>query len=60
MQETELKEYIYNYIKNDKTKSAIMLDGEWGIGKSYFIQNSLAPYIREKKIINVLLFHYME
>jgi len=36
--------YILNYIKNDKTKSAVMLSGSWGTGKSYYIINSLIPF----------------
>lgn len=43
--------YIENYLKNDITKSAIMLTAPWGMGKSYYIQNSLIPYLQkdEKK-----------
>ncbi len=42
-------EFIDNYLTNDKTKSAIMLIGGWGTGKSYYIQNVLKPYLEEKK-----------
>jgi hypothetical protein len=38
--------YILNYIKNDKTKSAVMLSGSWGTGKSYYIINSLIPFLK--------------
>ena len=31
------KELIYNY--------AILIDGEWGCGKTYFIKNTLIPYL---------------
>ena len=41
MNTTELTEYIKNYLENDRTRSAIMLTGEWGCGKSYYIQNIL-------------------
>lgn len=37
-----LAEYIQNYLENDKTHSALMLTGPWGIGKSFFIKNTLA------------------
>ena len=40
---SELTEYIRHYLENDKTKSAIMLSGEWGTGKSHFVQNVLIP-----------------
>ena len=42
-------EFIENYLINDKTKSAIMLIGGWGTGKSYYIQNVLKPYLENKK-----------
>ena len=42
-------EFIENYLINDKTKSAIMLIGGWGTGKSYYIQNVLKPCLEEKK-----------
>lgn len=37
----ELNQYILHYLTEDKTKSAIMLTGPWGTGKSYYIQNEL-------------------
>ena len=42
-------EFIENYLINDKTKSAIMLIGGWGTGKSYYIQNVLKPYLEGKQ-----------
>lgn len=42
MNTEELTAYIKNYLENDKTRSAIMLTGAWGRGKSYYIQNVLA------------------
>lgn len=44
----ELKDYILHYIKKDKTHSAIMLDGEWGTGKSYFIEHELVPFLKNE------------
>ncbi len=32
----ELNRYIKHYIEEDKTLTAIMLTGEWGLGKSYY------------------------
>lgn len=48
MNKDSINEFIKNYIKNYKLKSAIMLSGDWGIGKSYYIENSLAPYLKEQ------------
>ena len=43
-------EFIENYLINDKTKSAIMLIGGWGTGKSFYIQNVLKPYLEESDL----------
>lgn len=42
-------EFIENYLINDKTKSAIMLIGGWGTGKSYYIQNVLKPFLESEQ-----------
>ncbi len=49
MNNNELNEYIKHYIEADKTHSAIMLTGDWGTGKSYYIQKSLIPYLEEEE-----------
>ncbi len=49
MNTTELTEYIKNYLENDRTSSAIMLTGEWGCGKSYYIQNILTTELNNTK-----------
>lgn len=41
MNKDKLTAYIKNYLENDRTRSAIMLTGAWGSGKSYYIQNVL-------------------
>jgi len=60
MLKEDLNDFIYNYIKNTKHKSAIMLDGEWGIGKSFYIENELKDFIFEKdnkyNIITISLY----
>lgn len=59
MNNTEYNAYIKNYLDNDKTKSAIMLIAPWGMGKSYYIQNSLIPYLEEdggKRCVVVSLY----
>lgn len=45
----ELNNYILHYITDDKTKSAIMLTGDWGVGKSYYIQNSLKSFLENEE-----------
>lgn len=55
----QLNNYIENYLNNDKTNSAIMLTGDWGTGKSYYIKNKLIPYIdRENKDTCVVVSLY--
>lgn len=46
----ELNRYIKHYLEEDKTHTAIMLTGEWGSGKTYYVENVLVPFLqREKK-----------
>ena len=59
MNDQEYNLYIENYLRNDKTKSAIMLTAFWGMGKSYYIQNSLIPHLERdgvKKCVVVSLY----
>lgn len=49
MKITELCQCVKHYIQEDKTRSAIMLDGEWGTGKSYFIDTELIPFLAKKE-----------
>lgn len=44
----EMNNFILNYITNDITGRAIMLTGEWGSGKSYYIKNTLKPFLESK------------
>ena len=59
MTDFEYNSYIENYLDNDKTKSAIMLIAPWGMGKSYYIQNSLIPHLEKdggKRCVVVSLY----
>ena len=47
MKNEELNQYILHYLTDDKTNSAIMLTGDWGTGKSYYIQHSLKPFLEK-------------
>lgn len=46
MTEMELNNYIKHYLEEDKTHTAIMLTGEWGSGKTYYVENVLAPFLK--------------
>lgn len=58
----EVKDVFLDYV-NDKTYNyAMMLDGDWGSGKTYFVKKELIPYIEEnkgkeiKKIVYISLY----
>ena len=44
-----MNSFILNYIKNDITGRAIMLTGEWGSGKSYYVKNTLKPFLEDNE-----------
>lgn len=41
MQKEELKEVIRNYVNNEKANYAVLIDGAWGSGKTYFYEHEL-------------------
>ncbi len=41
--EREIIEVIREYILNDHTRHAVLIDGEWGSGKTRFIKEVLKP-----------------
>ena len=45
MNYNELNAFIKHYIDCDKTQRAIMLNAEWGTGKSHYIQTELIPFL---------------
>ena len=44
----DMNSFILNYIENNITGRAIMLPGEWGSGKSYYVKNTLKPFLENK------------
>lgn len=51
----ELKDTIMDYIRREHTSYAIMLDGKWGSGKTYFWNTELKPEIEAVKKNDKLL-----
>lgn len=51
-------QYILNYLENDKTNTALLLKGSWGTGKTYYIKQSLIPFLENKgkKVVFVSLY----
>ena len=46
----DLVESILDYIRSDYTDYAIMLNGEWGSGKTYFWNHKIKPKIESMKL----------
>lgn len=47
MYSNEIENVIKGYLENPKSDYAIMIDGEWGVGKTYFITHSLIKIIEK-------------
>lgn len=58
MEISELNNYILHYLKKDKTHTAIMLTGEWGSGKTYYIEKELVPFLKENDAISIVVSLY--
>ena len=41
MTEHQIQEEILRYINDESYNYAVLIDGEWGSGKTYFVSNSL-------------------
>ncbi len=46
----DLIESILDYIRADYTDYAIMLNGEWGSGKTYFWDHKIKPKIESMQL----------
>lgn len=44
-----LNKKIKEYVKNDTYSSALLINGKWGSGKTYYIENELISYISNKE-----------
>jgi len=47
MNNEEIKNAVINYIKDSIYHYAVMVNGDWGTGKSYFVKNELIDAIEE-------------
>lgn len=50
LSENEIIKQIIEYVNEDIYNYAVMIDGGWGYGKTYFIKQKLIPEIEEIKI----------
>jgi len=46
MEREEIKQAIINYFENKSTDYAVMISGDWGSGKTYFLKNDIFSYLR--------------
>ena len=49
-----IKNAIDVYIQEEKSDYAVMLNGPWGCGKTYFVKNELIDYLQDKFNKNVV------
>lgn len=54
----ELNSFIKRYATQYKTKTAMLLTGDWGSGKSYYINKTLCPYLKKHKVQCVVVSLY--
>ncbi len=52
MSTKNLAQLIFNYLKFPKTDYAILIDGEWGSGKTHFVRHTLIPYIDSMEYVD--------
>ncbi|MDT2814780.1 P-loop NTPase fold protein [Vagococcus carniphilus] len=50
MKMEHIEESIFNYIKSD-SPYALLIDGDWGTGKTHYISNTIIPKIEKKGVI---------
>lgn len=46
----EIKDVILKYLSDERKKQAILLNGEWGCGKTFFVNEKLIPGLEQKGI----------
>jgi hypothetical protein len=50
MDKEKIKEALEGYFMNKVSDYAVMITGEWGIGKTYFLKKDVYPIIRQQKL----------
>lgn len=54
MVKNDIVEQIVEYVMEDRFTQAIMLDGAWGAGKTYFVKNMLMPVLQKKSAKRII------
>lgn len=52
MNDVEVIKVIEKYLKKSIYSYAVLLDGEWGSGKTYFVKRTLIPHINKLSSVN--------
>lgn len=55
----ELVESILDYVRADYTDYAVMINGEWGSGKTYFWNNKVRKKIESLNLNRKKLYNYL-
>ena len=55
----EIIEIIQDYIKDDIYKSAILINGKWGSGKTFFIKEELFKVITNDRKYDEKIYIYL-
>ena len=53
----ELVESILDYVRADYTDYAVMINGEWGSGKTYFWNNKVRKKIESMKLNRKVIYN---
>lgn len=60
MDDNKILKIICDYVNDERIKQAVLIDGQWGSGKTFFIQDKLIKKLEEnkmhKEIINISLY----
>ena len=48
LDDKEILSILEDYVKDERYEQAVLIDGEWGCGKTYFVKNLLIPKLRQE------------
>lgn len=55
LSEEQIMKSVNEYIKSNVTQ-VLMIDGEWGSGKTHFIKNKLKKYLKNEKVMENVVY----
>lgn len=58
LDEEAISAEIMSYIKSKIYNYAVLIDGDWGSGKTYFVQNHLIPKLEESEYLPIYISLY--